>query len=364
MHVLHLESGRRLYGGARQVLHLIDGLADQGVDSTLVCPVGSEIASAGKGLGLQVRELPMRGALDLAFMLRFRRLIAQLEPDLIHVHSRRGGDTMGGLAARLSQVPAILSRRVDSRGIPIVNKLKYLSYQKVIAISNGIYEQLRGPGMPASSLRVVRSAIDPAAYQPSWTREQFLREFNLGETDFVVAVVAQLIPRKGHRYLLEALAKITMVCPQLRVIFFGRGRLEKRLQKMLMRADLQSVVQIAGYREDLHAFLGLCQLLVHPAVREGLGLSLLEAQAAGVPVVAFRVAGIEEAVSDGRTALLVAARDTTALASAIAEIYDNPQRRAALSVAGPDWIGTEFSLGNMVRGNLDVYRELLPAAAE
>ncbi len=102
MHVLHLESGQRLYGGARQVLYLIDGLADQGVDSTLVCPVGSEIAVAGKSLGLPVRELPMHGALDLGFILRFRRLIGQLEPDVIHVHSRRGGDTMGGLAARLS----------------------------------------------------------------------------------------------------------------------------------------------------------------------------------------------------------------------------------------------------------------------
>ena len=285
MHILHLESGRHFYGGARQVLHLIDGLADHGVESTLVCPVGSEIAAVGRAQGLSVRDLPMHGDLDPGFIFRFRRLIDELDPDVIHVHSRRGADTLGGLAARLGGIPAVLSRRVDSRGIPVIGQLKYYFYQKVIAISDQIYQQLAGPGLPNSKLRLVRSAIDPAACQPSWSREQFLREFNLQESDFVVAVVAQLIARKGHRYLLEALAKITMVCPELRVILFGRGPLKKRLKKMLARSDLKSVVQFAGYREDLPAFLGHCQLLVHPAVREGLGLGLLEAQAAGVPVV-------------------------------------------------------------------------------
>ena len=257
-----------------------------------------------------------------------------------------------------------MTRRVDSHEIPVVSRCKYYFYQKVIVISDRIYQQLSGPGLPASKLRLVRSAVDPAACQPSWPRERFLQEFNLQESDFVVAVVAQLIARKGHRYLLEALAKITMVCPELRIIFFGRGPWEKRLQKMLVRADLQSVVQFAGFREDLPAFLGHCQLLVHPAIREGLGLGLLEAQAAGVPVVAFRVAGVEEAVADGKTGILVAARDTTSLAAAIAEIYDNPQRRQALAVAGPGRIGTEFSMENMVQGNLNVYREMLLAKTD
>lgn len=364
MHVLHLESGRHLYGGARQVLYLIGGLAEKGVEGTLVCPPTSAIAAAGVSQGLQVRELPMRGDLDPGFVGRFRRLIDELEPDIVHVHSRRGADTLGGMAVRRAAVPAVLTRRVDHRELPIFGGLKYHLYHKVIAISDTIYRQLTGAGVSQSRLHRVRSAIDPAAWRVRWPREQFLQEFDLQESNFVVAVVAQLIPRKGHNYLLDALVKITTVCPELRVICFGRGRLETSLRKSFARADLESVVQFAGYREDLPAFLGHCQLLVHPAIREGLGLSLLEAQAAGLPVAGFRVAGVEEAVADGKTGLLVAARDSTALAAVIAEMYDNPQRREAMVVAGGDRIGTEFSLEKMIEGNLHVYREILQAGKE
>ena len=361
MHILHLESGRHLYGGARQVLYLAGGLADQGLDNTLACPPGSAVAAAASARGLQIREVPMRGDLDVGFVARFSRLIDELSPDIVHVHSRRGADTLGGLAARRAGAPAVLTRRVDSLGLPFISALKYQLYQKVIVISDTIYKQLNRAGVPPAKIHRVPSAIDSAEWQVRWSREQFLREFDLQDSDVAAAVVAQLIPRKGHRYLLDALLKITTVSPGLRVICFGRGPLENSLRKAVARAGLEAVVRFAGYRDDLHAFLGHFQLLLHPAVREGLGLGLLESQAAGVPVVGFRVAGVEEAVEDGKTGLLAATRDSTALAAAIADLYDNPQRRDAMAVAGRDRISTEFSLDQMIHGNLNVYREILQA---
>lgn len=363
MHVVHLESGRHLYGGARQVLYLTCGLAEHGIESTLVCPPGSAVAAAARARGITVREVTMRGDVDIGFVRRFQRVLDELAPDLVHVHSRRGADTLGGLAVQRAALPAVLTRRVDSRSLPFMGSLKYHLYQKVIAISDSIYKQLSRAGLSATKIRRVRSAIDAAEWQARWSREQFLQAFDLQDSDFVAAVVAQLIPRKGHRYLLDALLKITMVCPELRVICFGRGPLGKSLPKAAARAGLEDVVRFAGYRDDLSEFLGHCGVLVHPAVREGLGLGLLEAQAAGVPVVGFRTAGVEEAVVDGKTGLLVATRDSTALAAAIAELYENPGRREAMAVAGRDRIGTEFSLEQMVQGNLSVYREILQAEA-
>jgi glycosyltransferase involved in cell wall biosynthesis len=359
MRVLHLETGRHRYGGAVQVLHLMQGLAGHGVTGTLVCPPDSAVAGAARARHLDVEPLPVSGDLDFGFISRFRQCIRRSGPDLVHVHSRRGADTLGGIAARLSGVPAILSRRVDSADLALLGRLKYMSYARVIAISGAIRDQLSGLGLPGEKLRLVRSGIDVAACQPSWTRERFLREFRLFEEDVPIAVVAQFIPRKGHAHLLAAIGQLRETASRVRVILFGEGPLRAELEQGVAQAGLISEVEFAGYRNDLLEFLGHFQLLVHPALREGLGVSLIEAQAAGVPVVAFDVGGVPEAVADGETGMLVPAGDSWALAEAIGGLVLNPVRRRHLANAGPDRVRAEFSVERMVRGNLAIYSEVL-----
>jgi glycosyltransferase involved in cell wall biosynthesis len=229
----------------------------------------------------------------------------------------------------------------------------------VIAISDRIGEQLLAAGVPERKLRLVSSGVLPEACAPSWSREKFLTEFGLGPDDFVIAMIAQLIPRKGHRYLLDALPKIHASYRGTRVLLFGAGSQEQKLAELIEHKRLGDVVQLAGHRPDLLEFLGHVQLVVHPATREGLGVSLLEAQAAGVPVVGFRVGGVTEVVSDGVTGALVAARDSDALAAAIIRLAWNPRERSAMSTAARERIAAEFSVDGMVQGNLAVYREII-----
>lgn len=103
-----------LYGGARQVLYLLEGLAERGVENLLVVPTGSAVgAKAGSGTA-RVEYIRMAGDLDLGVILRLYRIIRRESPDLVHLHSRRGADILGGVAARLAGVPALLTRRVDN----------------------------------------------------------------------------------------------------------------------------------------------------------------------------------------------------------------------------------------------------------
>jgi glycosyltransferase involved in cell wall biosynthesis len=248
---------------------------------------------------------------------------------------------------------------VDSADLPVLGTLKYRCYDRVVAISDAIRRQLAAQGLPEAKLRLVRSAVDVAACQPSWSRERFLTEFRLPEEDVPVAVVGQFIERKGHAHLLAALRQLREMAVRVRVILFGAGPLAASLDAEIAQAGLASEVEFAGYRKDLLDFLGHFELLVHPAVREGLGIGLLEAQAAGVPVVAFRTGGVPEAVADGQTGVLVPVGDSAALAGAIAELLSNPVQRRHLANAGPDWVRSEFSLERMVQGNLDVYSEIL-----
>jgi glycosyltransferase involved in cell wall biosynthesis len=242
----------------------------------------------------------------------------------------------------------------------VVGSLKYLAYDRVVAISDAVRGQLEDQGVPATKLRTIRSSVDADACRPSWTRERFRAEFGLAPENRVVAVVAQLIPRKGHTVLLAAWPLIRHHCPDARLLIFGAGPLQADMESGLgNRPDFGDTVTFAGFRPDLREFLGRVDLLVHPASREGLGVSLLEAQAAGVPVVAFAAGGVPEAVADGQTGLLVAPGDAVALAEAVIALLDDPGRRQRLGAAAAARIRADFSPDRMVEHYVALYRELL-----
>jgi glycosyltransferase involved in cell wall biosynthesis len=369
---LHLETGRHLYGGPRQVLLLLDGLRKRGVGVTLACPTDSAIADAATAAGHAVITHAIGGDLDVSAISFLTRLVQRLKPDLLHAHSRRGADFFGGLAATIARIPAVLTRRVDNPDTPVVGNLKYLAYDRVVAISDAVREQLERQGVPLAKLRTIRSSIDADACQPTWTRERFLAEFALEPTNRICAVVAQLIPRKGHALLLEAWPLIHKRCPDARLLLFGSGPLQAELEAELRDEarhhhtghdhagqNLATTVTFAGFRPDLRDFLGRIDLLVHPAAREGLGISLLEAQAAGVPVVAFAAGGVPEAVADGDTGLLVEPGNAAGLAEAVILLLDDPNWRRQLGAAAAERIRTRFSPDRMVEAYLELYREVL-----
>jgi len=355
---MHLETGRHLYGGARQVLLLIRGLITRGHRCTLVCPGDSDIATAARQLGFTVRGMTVGGDFDVAFAWQLARLLPEIRPALIHVHSRRGADTLGGIAARLTGVPAVLSRRVDSVDLPGLGRLKYAQYRRVIAISSYIRDQLAALGVPIAKLRLVRSAVAAPTESARAPWQAFVDEFGLPADVFPIAVVAQLIPRKGHRFFLEAVAQLRDAHPEIRAILFGAGPLQAELTAQVTALGLDKTVQFAGYHHELDRFIGHFKLLVHPAEREGLGVGVLEAQAAGVPVVGFRAGGLVEAVADGKTGLLVSPGDGSALTAAIRRLIEDDGQRTRFAAAGPAWICNDFGVDAMVDGNLAVYREL------
>jgi glycosyltransferase involved in cell wall biosynthesis len=359
MHVAHLETGRHLYGGAGQVLYLLEGLATAGIRSTLICPPGSEIYTAANQAHHTVVPMGTAGDLDPALGLRLTSWLNSAEPDLLHVHSRRGADYWGGLAARRVNIPAILSRRVDNPDVPVLGMLKYRLYRRVIAISGQIATQLRAAGLHDEQLRVVHSAIKPPTSSPAWTREQFLQAFNLEAQHLAVVCVAQFIARKGHAFLLDAWPEVLRACPDARLLLFGQGDGLQSIRTQAEREGIAHSLRFAGFRADLPDFLAHADLLVHPALREGLGICLLEAQAAGVPVVASRVGGIPEAVADGESGVLVAPGQPAELAAALVNLLDDAALREALGKGGRAQVAEHFSAGSMVSGNLAVYRELL-----
>jgi glycosyltransferase involved in cell wall biosynthesis len=358
MHILHIESGRHLYGGALQVLFLLRGLTAAGCRTSLVCPSGSTIASAA-GTCAQVYEVPLRGDLDAAFMLRLRGIIAAGRPDLVHVHSRRGADLWGGMAARSRGVPALITRRVDNPENPLVARLKYRLYGRIITISEAIRQVLLSEGIPVEKITCVPSAVDHRRYTAPCDRNWFLREFGLQPTERTIGMIAQFIPRKGHRLLIDAAPEIIGRCPAARFLFFGKGPLKEDVRKMCDRNRIGGRMIFAGFRTDLQRILPCLDLVVHPARMEGLGVSLLQSAAAGVPIVASRAGGIPEIVQDGVNGYLIDVGDRRAIIRRIVELLADPEKACRFGSTGRMIVRSRFSIDAMVKGNLAVYRQML-----
>ena len=307
----------------------------------------------------RIYALPMGGDLDLRLLWRLRRIIATEQPDVVHLHSRRGADLLGGIAARLCGVKTVLSRRVDNPEPGWWVRWKYRLYDRVITISQGIYEVLASEGVAPEKLVCVRSAVSPQAFARNCDREWFRETFQLTDGELTLAVIAQLIPRKGHRYLLQAMPELLADFPSLRVLLFGQGPEETRLRAQVEELGLADKVTFAGFRSDLPQILPCLDLVVHPALMEGLGISLLQAAGAGVPIVAVAAGGMPEVVRDGVNGLLVPPADSQALAAAISRLLADAQLRQRMGAAGRELVRQEFSVERMVAGNLQVYRQLL-----
>jgi glycosyltransferase involved in cell wall biosynthesis len=365
MKVVHLETGFHLYGGAQQVVYLLSELQeDPRVYNILVCPPGSGVYSSGAPLADEAYALSMRGEADICFFVRFYNLLQRIRPELVHIHSRRGADIWGGIAAKLSGAAAIVTRRVDNPEHAVAVRWKYRLYDRVVTISQGIREVLLKQGVPASKMVCVPSAVQSSGYEQECHGEWFLQEFGLQANDIPIGLVAQFIERKGHRYLLEALPGILQRFPEVKALFFGRGPLEKSLRQSVAARGLSDRVVFAGFRQDLDKVLPCLRLLVHPATMEGLGVSLLQAAAARVPIVAFASGGIPEVVHHGENGYLVAPKDVAGLAAAINAILEDRKLAAEMGQSGRRLVRERFSIQAMARGNKAIYEEVLASRAE
>ncbi|MEQ9562129.1 MAG: glycosyltransferase, partial [Woeseiaceae bacterium] len=216
-------------------------------------------------------------------------------------------------------------------------------------------------GVRDDRIVVIRSAVDTGHTAKARSRAVLAKEFGIGDDDTAIAIVAQLIPRKGHRFLFEAMSRLADHPANLRLVVFGNGVLEDELKRLVGALGLRDVVQFAGYRSDLDDFLGSFDMLVHPALREGLGVAMLKAAAAALPVIAFDVAGAREAVRNEVTGLLVPSTGSSLLADAIARLASDPALRRKLGENGLLRMREEFSIESMVDKHVQTYAATINA---
>lgn len=358
MKVLHIEAGRHLYGGAQQVVYLMQGLQAHSVASVLVCPEGSEVGIAAERYG-EVAYTAMRGDLDLGLVARLKKLIKEHQPDLVHVHSRRGADVFGPWAANSLKVPVICSRRVDNPEPAWFARWKYSWFDHVITISNGIRDVLLSEGLRPEHVTTVHSSVDIEKFTETPDRAWLNAEFGVNPSDIVFANFAQMIERKGQRMLIEGFHRLLKENPNAKLLLFGKGPKAEEYQQLVKDKKLDAHIRFPGFRTEMPKIMASVDFVVHPASMEGLGVALLQSAASRKAIVATAAGGIPEIVHHHQNGFLLSVGDAEGVIDAISQLCQSADLRAQYGEEGRRIVEQHFSIPAMAKGNVEIYRQVL-----
>ena len=360
MFSIHVDTARTWRGGQRQVLLTVLGLRERGHRTVLVAHPEGELAQRASE-GHDLIRLAPRAEVDLHAGWKLSRIIKDLRPDVVHAHDPHAV-ALSSLALSF-MTSGKCPRLVASRRVAFhlkghaFSRWKYHQVDCFVSASNAIREMLIGDGIAPDRIVTVHEGIDLHRVQAE-PAANIHAEFWLPTQAPIIGAVAALTHEKGHRYLIDAAALVVRDVPDARFLILGEGELRPALERQIKDLHLEKHVLLPGFRADILSFIRGFDLFVMSSLFEGLGTSLLDAMALSKATVASNTGGIPEVVSHGETGLLVPPRDAPELASAIAILVKDPDRRERMGSAGLERVKRLFSAEQMVDRTLGVYRNL------
>jgi len=352
--ILHIDPEKGWGGGESQVLGLLGYLSRRGHRNHLLGHPEGPLFREARGSGVEAFPLTVRNDIDFRPVFSLKRLIRKERYDIVHFHTKRAHALSLWLRRIYPGIRYLVTRRMDYP----VRRNWYNDYlynrqvDGVVAISQKIVDLLVQGGVRRERIRLIHSGIDPAPFQKMPAADSDRRPT-------VIGTAAVLEERKGHRFLLEAAALLKRRGHRLKYRFAGDGSERERLQQIVLELGLREDVEMIGFVSDIPAFLSTIDIFVLPSVYEGLGVAILEAMAAGKPVVATRVGGIPELVSDAATGLLVPPMNPQALTEAISTLLSQPGLAQQMGETGRGRVRKDFTVEQMAKKNEDFYYELL-----
>ncbi len=362
------------------VLHMMEGGEPGGAETVLVeiaANLGDGYTSHGLMLeagwashalterGIPVEVLPLVRAFDFGWPRRLARLIRERNIHLIQSHEFTT-NCYATAAARLAGIPIVctvhgknyyperLYRRAATRWTA-------KNAGAFVAVSHDLSGFLTARvGIPEARIHTIHNGADLARFaSPAKRRSAVRKELGIKGDRFVCITVAALFEVKAHEVLLEAAAQMIQSHPHATFLLVGEGPLEAHLRARAHQLGVADHVVFAGFRSDIPDLLAAADLFVLPSHSEGLPVSVIEAAAAGLPVVATRVGGLAEVVEDGLSGTLVPAGAADALAHAIGCMAADPERTRHMAGAGQRVVRERFGMERMITAYTRLYTGLL-----
>ena len=356
--VLSLSPG----GTERLVIELSKRL--HGAHGMHVCCLDAPGAWADEltALGISVTALGRRPGFSPAVGRQIARTAAMHGATVLHCHQYspfvygtlarlwRPMDVVFTEHGRFSDAPPSMKRQVANRLLSRVPS-------RVFSVSDDLRVHLTREGFPERQVQVILNGIPMSATPSPAARREARMRLGLEPEHVVIGSVARLDPVKDFPTLVRAFDDVHRVLPHSRLVIIGDGPERDRLEGEIARMGLTDSVILTGLRQDVPSLLPALDIFANSSIFEGVSLTVLEAMAAAVPVVATRVGGTPEVVVDGETGRLVPARDVQAMAEALLSIATDAGTAARLAAGGRRRAERHFSIERMVDQYAAVYRD-------
>ncbi len=368
MRVLHLIKGLGR-GGAEMLLpSLIRGGAPEYSYSVgYFLPWKDALVPELQAMGVLVDRFTARGPIGMmAQVPAVARFVRRNRFDLIHAHLPLAG-VVGRLAGRLASVPVVYTEHnLQERYHPLTRGLNSRTWRfqsAVIAVSGEVEESARRQNGSAVPIYVVRNGIEiPPEIESNASRERVRRDLGIGPAAPVVGTVAVFRTQKRLDNWLTAAAAIAREVPDVHFLLVGDGPVRGELEQSVLSLGIADRVHFAGLTDDVPRYLGAMDVYLMSSEFEGLPLALLEAMAAGLPVVATAVGGIPEVVDHEVSGFLVRPGDTIALAGSVVRLLEGHRLAKSIGKTGRMVVEDRFGIQRMARELEAVYRGVTASA--
>ncbi len=319
-----------------------------------------------QGCNIAPERIPWRGPMD---WFRARKAIMSLvekyEVDVIHTHDDQSNMLVGVgrgdwpcacVASAYGWFESKWALNLRTQ-YTLERRFALPNFDYVYTVSQNMRNKIVRAGTDAERVRVIYTGIDTDQFADLDQRQRVRAEFGIAQDSLVVGTVCRLAVEKGHRHLLTAAQRLMREHPRLELLCVGTGSQRTLLEAQAEQLGIAPRVHFIGFYPDLSAILNSMDIYVLPSILdEGLPTSVLEAQAASLPVVASNVGGTRETINVGVSGLLVEPADPDSLAQVLNELLLDEDRRRLMGISARAWIRESFSPQRMMNEIADIYR--------
>lgn len=376
MRVLHILPSLRPDGGERIAVYIASRIDRRRFDPALVsinAPVRSDLEHALAGAGVQVWYLGKDGpGFDWRMYSKMQRVFRAFRPEIVHTHMQVLRYAFPSMLLHkprlmLHTVHNLAEHELEWRGRAL-QRVAYRCGVKPIGVAHEVARSVER--LYNRSCQVIWNCVPTKLYRhPQIGRADWRAQNGFGQDDVLFVCVARLAPQKNHLLLLHAFARGPAADERARLLLVGAGPLLPRLQAEAKRLGLADKVRFLGSRTDIPDLLGAMDVFVLSSDWEGAPVALMEAMAAGLPVIATAVGGVPESFQDQKEGFLLRPGDASGITDAMMLLLRSGDARRSMGVAASARAQEKFDVAKMVRAYEDLYEralvpDCLPAAAQ